>query len=106
MALTDIADIVYEDSPAGITRKNKQYQATITGSFTDEVSSDKEKTEALKKINEQVVNKYLNSSVTRAKNSVDESMYEEFSALFKAIAIAIFLYSWLGRLSSSHRSSH
>ena len=91
VALTDIADIVYEDSPAGITRKNKQYQATITGSFTDEVSTDKEKTEALKKINEQVVNKYLNSSVTRAKNSVDESMYEEFSALFKAIAIAIFL---------------
>lgn len=91
VALTDIADIVYEDSPAGITRKNKQYQATITGSFTDEVKTDEEKTAALKEINEQIVNKYLTSSVTRAKNSVDESMYEEFSALFKAIAIAIFL---------------
>lgn len=91
VALTDIADIVYEDSPAGITRKNKQYMATITGSFTEEVTGDKERAAALKEINEQVINKYLSSTVTRAQNSVDASMYEEFGALFKAIAIAIFL---------------
>lgn len=91
VALTDIADIVYADSPAGITRKNKQYQVTITGSFTDEVSTKEQQAAVLKDINEQVVSKYLNGTVTRAQNSIDESMYEEFGSLFKAIAIAIFL---------------
>ena len=91
VALTDIADIVYADSPAGITRKNKQYQVTITGSFTDEVSTKEQQAAVVKDINEQVVSKYLNGTVTRAQNSIDESMYEEFGSLFKAIAIAIFL---------------
>lgn len=86
-----LTDIVYADSPAGITRKNKQYQVTITGSFTDEVSTKEQQAAVLKDINEQVVSKYLNGTVTRAQNSIDESMYEEFGSLFKAIAIAIFL---------------
>ncbi len=91
VSLTDIATIDYEDSPASITRKNKQYMATISGSFTDLVKTDEEKAAALKEINEQVVNKYLTGTVARAQSSVDQSMIEEFTALFKAIAIAIFL---------------
>lgn len=88
VALTDIADIRYEDSPASISRKNKQYQVTITGSYTEEGKQNKN---TLLNINNEVVNKYLNESVTRAKNSVDESMIEEFTSLFQAIAIAVFL---------------
>lgn len=91
VALTDIANIGYEDSPSTITRKNKQFQVTITGSFTDLVKTEKDKSTAIKDIDEQVVNKYLNGSITRGTNSEDESMNEEFGGLFLAIATAIFL---------------
>ncbi len=91
VALTDIADIGYEDSPTSINRKNKQYLVTITGSFTDAVTTKQGKEAAKKDIDEKIVNKYLNDMVSRAKNSEDESMQEEFSGLFKAIAIAVFL---------------
>ncbi|MDR0923613.1 MAG: efflux RND transporter permease subunit [Hungatella sp.] len=91
VGLTDIADIGYEDSPSAINRKNKQYMVTITGSFTDVVKTKKDKEAAKKDIDEKIVNKYLNDIVTRAKNSEDESMQEEFTSLFKAIATAIFL---------------
>lgn len=91
VALTDIANIGYEDSPSTITRKNKQFQVTITGSFTDMVKTEKDKKAVIKDIDEQVVKKYLNSSITRGTNSEDESMNEEFAGLFMAIATAIFL---------------
>lgn len=91
VALTDIAEIGYEDSPSSITRKNKQYLVTITGSFTDVVQTDKDKAAAIKTINEEVVNKYLTPTVTRARNSTDQSMIEELTALLTAILTAIFL---------------
>lgn len=91
VSITDIADIGYEDSPSAINRKNKQYLVTITGSFTDVIKTNKEKAAAVKDIDQKIVNNYLNSSVSRAKNSEDESMAEEFTSLLKAIATAIFL---------------
>ena len=91
VALTDIASIGYEDSPSVITRKNKQFLVTVTGSFTDMVKTGKDKTEAKKTIDQEIVNKYLSSTVTRGTNSEDESMAEEFSSLFMAIATAVFL---------------
>lgn len=91
VALTDVAEVVYEDSPSSITRRDKQYQATITGSFTDEIVTEEDRTAALEDINSNVVSKYLNSSVTRAQSTVDETMIEEFTALFQAIAVATFL---------------
>ena len=91
VAITDIANIGYEDSPTSISRKNKQYQVTVTGSFTDVIKTKKEKAAAIKDINDHVVSKYLDSSVTRALNSEDESMQEEFGNLLKAILTAAFL---------------
>ncbi len=91
VSLTDIAKIGYEDSPSGITRMNKQYMVTISGKFTEEVTDEKQKAAALEDINQTIVNKYLNSSVTRAQNTVDESTTEEFVALAKALGIATFL---------------
>lgn len=91
VAITDIASIGYEDSPTSISRKNKQYQVTVTGSFTDVIKTNKEKAAAIKAINDNVVSKYLDSSVTRALNSEDESMQEEFGNLLKAILTATFL---------------
>lgn len=89
--LMDIADVTYEDTPSSITRKNKQYLVTITGSFTEEAGTKKEQTEAQKRIDETIVNKYLDNTVTRAKNSEDESMQEELGSLMGAIATAVFL---------------
>nr|WP_314465834.1 efflux RND transporter permease subunit [uncultured Clostridium sp.] len=91
VALTDIADIGYEDSPTAINRKNKQYLVTVTGSFTDAVKNKNEKAAAIKELDSKIVGKYLDGSVTRAKNSEDASMQEEIGNLAKAILIATFL---------------
>lgn len=92
VALADIADIVFEDSPSSITRKNKQYQVTISGIFTEAAGNTEEaKEETLKKIDAESVTPHLTETVARAKNSQDESMAEEFGALLGAIATAVFL---------------
>ncbi|WP_143319882.1 efflux RND transporter permease subunit [Clostridium sp. HBUAS56010] len=91
VSITDIASIGYEDSPSTITRKNKQFQVTVTGSFTDKVKTEKEKQAAIKDMNDHVVSKYLNDTITRGLNSEAESMNEELGGLFLAIATAIFL---------------
>ncbi|WP_313180868.1 efflux RND transporter permease subunit [Lacrimispora sp.] len=91
VALTDIADINYEDSPSSISRKNKEYIVTITGSFTDLVNTEEDKETVVQNINENIVNKYLDTTVTRAQNSLDESIAEEITGLLIAILTAIFL---------------
>lgn len=93
MALVDIADISYKDSPLSITRSDKQYQVTITGDYTGVVNTDDDKavTALENKINREIVNLNLSSTVERAQNAMDERMGEELSALFQAVMIAIFL---------------
>lgn len=86
VALMDVADVVFEDSPQSITRENKQYQVTITGDITE---SGDEKTSTL--VYNESVKPHMTANISRAQNTVDEMMYEEFSALFQAIAIAVFL---------------
>ena len=78
----------FADSPASITRQDKQYRATISGIYTE--NSDKN-TKAL--LLSEVVQPAVsdNANVTIAQNQMDESMTEEFTALFQAIALAIFL---------------
>lgn len=89
VALTDVAQISFKDSPQSITRTNKQYQVTITGDYTEQASTDREKAKAV--LDREVLTPNLTSGVSVAQNSVDEMMVEEFGALFQAIAIAIFL---------------
>lgn len=86
VALTDVADIGFKDSPMRISRKDKQYQVTIDGEFTEFANDD---TKTL--LYNEVVSKHLSDTVGTQKNTIDESMAEEFGNLFKAIAIAIFL---------------
>ena len=90
-ALTDIADIGYEDSPSTISRKNKQYMVTITGSFTDKIKTKEEGKMAIKDINDQVISKHLTGTISKLRNSEDQSMAEELGNLLKAILTAIFL---------------
>lgn len=86
VALTDVADIRFADSPATIERYDKQYRATVSGIYTE--NSDKN-TEAL--LMDEVVTPNLTANVATALSTMDESMAEEFAALFQAIAFAIFL---------------
>lgn len=89
VALTDIADINFKDSPLSITRENKQYQVTITGDYTE--LADMDRVIAKETLTREVVNANLTEGVSMAQNTMDEMMAEEFGSLFQAIAIAIFL---------------
>lgn len=89
VALTDVADIGFKDSPTSITRKDKQYQVTITG---DVLTDDPREQDAIeKKLYDEVVTKHLTPTISRAVNSMDTAMLEEFTSLFGAIATAVFL---------------
>ncbi|MGN0710347.1 MAG: efflux RND transporter permease subunit [Anaerovoracaceae bacterium] len=86
VALKDIAEIGFKDSPQTLERVDKQYRVTITAEYTDKAT---EKTgEFLDKYFEKT---YLNDTVTLAQNSQEEMMVEEFTALGTAILTAVFL---------------
>lgn len=90
VALADIADIYFKDSPQSITRKDKEYQVTISGDFVN--GTQEEQMDAIEKqIYDEEVAPRLTENVTRAQNAMDESMAEEFASLGGAIAMAIFL---------------
>lgn len=86
VALTDVADIRFADSPSSITRQDKQYRVTISGIYTENSNKDT-KAQLLK----EVVMPNISGTVSFAQNSQEESMATEFAALFQAIALAIFL---------------
>lgn len=86
VALTDLADIRMEDSPQAIERINKQYQVTITANYTDQ-ATEMTKTQLDKIVKE----KYAVGSISIADNAMTEMMNEEFSSLFNAIGMAVFL---------------
>ena len=83
VALTDVADIYYKDSPASISKTDKAYEITITADYAEgDVQS---------LIDSEVIGPNLSSTVTRGTNSMNRMMQEEFSALYQAIAVAVFL---------------
>lgn len=95
VALTDVADVTFQDSPLSISRENKQYQVTITGDYAELKaggrSGEKEKEKVKETLMREVVEVNLTSDVSVAVNTMDEMMAEEFGSLFQAIAIAVFL---------------
>lgn len=84
--LKDIAEVSFEDSPSSIKRYNKQYQSTITASYTD--LADKN-TEAA--VNSSYVTPRLTGNVELSTNAQLDMMYDEFKSLATAIIIAVFL---------------
>ncbi|MBS5283119.1 MAG: efflux RND transporter permease subunit [Clostridiales bacterium] len=86
VALTDVAEIHFADSPASISRQNKQYRATISGIYTEHADS-----RSMGVLMQEAVNPNLTENVSFVRSSMDESMAEEFAALFQAIALAVFL---------------
>lgn len=87
VALSDVAEIYYKDSPSSIEKEDKSYQITISADYVDSSSSAAVKT----KIDNEVISPKLTGTITRGTNSRDRIMQEEFSGLYNAIAVAVFL---------------
>ena len=84
--LTDVAKVGFHDSPASIRREEKQYKVTISAEYTEYATAMSQMT-----LNQEVIEPNLTDTVTTGMNSMDQSMNEEFSAIFGAIATAVFL---------------
>ncbi len=84
--LKDIADVVFEDSPASITRSDKQYQVEISASYTDLADES-----TMMDLRNTYVTPNLDTYVTEQQSSMMQMMNEEFSSLGTAIMVAIFL---------------
>jgi len=86
----DVAEAVYSDVPETLVRSDGKYQVSITA-YTTETA----KFTAQNAINEAVAaaidNKEFPESVGQTDNMMMEMMTEEFTAIGKAIAAAIFL---------------
>ena len=86
----DVAEAVYTDVPDTLVREDGKYQVAITAYTTDAA-----KFTAKDAINEAVKTAEENGSfpegVSQTQNMMTEMMMEEFTAIGKAIAIAVFL---------------
>jgi HAE1 family hydrophobic/amphiphilic exporter-1 len=83
VALSDVAEIYFKDSPSSISKEDKSYQITITADY---VSGNVQSA-----IDNEVIAPNLTGTITRGVNSRNKMMAEEFSALYQAIAVAVFL---------------
>ena len=83
VALTDVANVVFEDSPASISRTDGAYEITISADYTGD--------NVQQQINSEVITPNLSGTISIGQNSRDRMMKSEFSSLYRAIAIAVFL---------------
>lgn len=86
IALSDIADIEYSDSPASITRLNGRYQMTVTGQKANGAPNGLSST-----LNSLAESLDLPDGVEIVESSVDATVREEFTGIIRAIFIAVFL---------------
>ena len=84
--LSDIAEIVYTDSPQTISRQNGSYTASVTATLEADAKFTAQET-----IRQQMEQTFLPDGVQQVTNTMDEMMQEEFSALISAIVTAILL---------------
>lgn len=86
LALSEIADIRFEDSALTLSRKDKQYQVIISAEIVEGY-----KNTALKLTNDFIDKHGLPEGVSRADNEYTKMMMEELTALAGALATAVFL---------------
>lgn len=86
VALMDIADVGFKDSPQSILKTDKQYQVTITGQLTDAAGPDTKNI-----IQKEVIDKHLSNTISMEQNAVTQMQNEEFGSLGNAILVAVFL---------------
>jgi HAE1 family hydrophobic/amphiphilic exporter-1 len=84
--LRDIAEIKYEESQESITRQDGLYLASLTCTLNSEKIFEAEGN--IDDITEKMV---YPDGVAPAESMMNEMMVEEFTALFKAILVAVFL---------------
>ena len=85
VALDSVATVDFSDSPATITREDKKYVVTIRANYTEKASKEtKEEVDRL-------VESHLGRDIALAESLRTKNMREEFTDLFRAIAIAVFL---------------
>ncbi len=84
--LSDIAEIVYTDSPQTISRKDGSYTASVTATLEADAKFTAQET-----IRQQMEQVFLPDGVQQVTNTMDEMMQEEFSSLISAIITAILL---------------
>lgn len=84
--LSDVADIVFTDSPKTITKSDREYIATVSCTIDGRV-----KFETQKAVDNAVKAMYFPTGVRFTENSMQESMNEEFSKFAGAIVTAIIL---------------
>lgn len=83
--LTEMAEVVYTDTPQTISREDGQFLATVTATLTADT-----KDTSGEAIQEGVSKLTFPESVEQGTNAMDEMMAEEFTALGVAILTAIF----------------
>lgn len=83
VALSDVAEVYFKDSPSSISKEDKAYQITITADYTG--------ANVKTAIDNEVIAPNLTGTITLGTNSRDRMMAEEFSGLYQAIAVAVFL---------------
>ena len=91
VALTDVADVAFEDSPASISRSNKQYQVTISAEYAKADDTGRHAARIDNQLFEEVVKPNMTQTISVATNDVIEMMNEEFGELGEAILLAAFL---------------
>lgn len=85
--LTDIASIVYNNSPAQIKRSDGSYQVTVTGSTQVGASSSQLSNQIMERLQQLTLPQGIN--IEAGGNM--KTMNSEFGNIFNALAIAIFL---------------
>ncbi len=83
VALSDVADVEFKDNPSSISKTDKSYEVTVSADYVN----GNVKT----LLDNEVVAPNLPNGVTIGTNSMDQMMAEEFSFLYNAIAVAVFL---------------
>ena len=85
VALDSVATVDFSDSPATITREDKKYVVTIRANYTEKASKE------TKGEVDRLVESHLGRDIALAESLRTKNMREEFTDLFRAIAIAVFL---------------
>ena len=85
VALDSVATVDFSDSPATIIREDKKYVVTIRANYTEKANKEtKEEVDRL-------VESHLGRDIALSESLRTKNMREEFTDLFRAIDIAVFL---------------
>jgi HAE1 family hydrophobic/amphiphilic exporter-1 len=90
ITVSDVAEVVYSDVPETLVRSDGEYQVSITAYATDDAkftASDA----ITKAVDDAIENGEFPEGVAQSQSMMMEMLVEEFTAIGKAIAVAVFL---------------